>query len=312
MQTRNELEQLREYTIVVADTGDIDEIARVRPAEATTNPSLILKVARLDKYRAIIEQAKRQASAAEERADRVLVGFGARILEHIPGRVSTEVDARASFDVPQTVKRARRIIALYESLGFDRSRVLIKIAATWEGCQACRILQAEGINCNLTLIFALAQAEASAQAGATLISPFVGRIYDWFKAVEGSCWDENANSGAKDPGVQSVTEIFRRLKGARSRTRIMGASFRNKGEILALAGCDLLTIAPKFMDELKDSFSPLPRALDPGAVPETDPISISEAQFRYRMNCSEVATVKLAEGIRSFAADTERLEGMLL
>ena len=140
----------------------------------------------------------------------------------------------------------------------------------------------------------------------------MGRIYDWFKAAEGSCWDENANSGAKDPGVQSVTEIFRRLKGARSRTRIMGASFRNKGEILALAGCDLLTIAPKFMDELKDSFSPLPRALDPGAVPETDPISISEAQFRYRMNCSEVATVKLAEGIRSFAADTERLEGMLL
>jgi transaldolase len=312
MQSLSELEQLKKYTTVVGDTGDIDEIARVKPAEATTNPSLILKAARQEKYRDVIAEAKRAASSPQDRTDRLLVGFGSRILEHIPGRVSTEVDARLSFDADATVRRARNIIALYESLGIDRARILIKIAATWEGCRACRILEDEGIHCNMTLIFELAQAEASAQAGATLISPFVGRIYDWFKAAEGSCWDEVANSGPRDPGVQSVTEIFRRLKGAGSATQIMGASFRNKGEILALAGCDLLTIAPKFMDELAGSFSTVPRSLDAGAIPEGAPIRIAEPDFRYRMNRSEIATVKLSEGIRAFVADTERLEGMLL
>ncbi|HBC69250.1 MAG TPA: transaldolase [Sutterella sp.] len=312
MQPLSELEQLKQYTTVVADTGDIDEIARVKPAEATTNPSLILKAARQDKYRGVLAEALGAAIGPEERVDRVLVGFGSRILEHIPGRVSTEVDARLSFDAEATVRRARNLIALYESLGINRSRVLIKIAATWEGCRACRILESEGIHCNMTLIFDLAQAEASAQAGATLISPFVGRIYDWFKAAEGSCWDEVANSGLRDPGVQSVTEIFHRLKGAGSRTQIMGASFRNKGEILALAGCDLLTIAPKLLDELAGSFSAVPRALAAPAVPQGAPISITEPDFRYRMNRSEIATVKLSEGIRAFVADTERLEGMLL
>ena len=306
----SELAQLKAMTTVVADTGDIDTIARLKPTEATTNPSLILKAAASGRYDRLIKAAKTNNEAPELRVDRVLVGFGCAILEHIAGRVSTEVDARLSFDWRATVQKARRIIALYEAQGIDRSRVLIKIAATWQGCQAARVLEAEGIHCNMTLIFCTAQAEASAQAQATLISPFVGRIYDWFKAAEGASWNEAAMAGANDPGVQSVRAIYKRLKSAGSRTQIMGASFRNKGEILALAGCDLLTISPKLIAELDASVGPVSQAL--AAPPITqEKICISEPDFYYALNCSTVATDKLSSGIRSFVADTEKLQALL-
>lgn len=310
MQQASELEQLKSLTTIVADTGDIETIAKLKPAEATTNPSLILKAATSGSYSHILEAARAAHETPAERIDRVLTGFGAAILEHIPGRVSTEVDARLSFDANATIAKARRIIALYESMGVSRERVLIKIAATWQGCEAARVLEAEGIHCNMTLIFCTAQAEAAAQANATLISPFVGRIYDWFKAAEGACWDEAANSGLKDPGVQSVTAIYKRLKSAGSKTQIMGASFRNKGEILALAGCDLLTISPKLLNELANSYAPAPRVLSADAE-DGAPISISQADFLMALAMSPVASEKLAAGIRSFAVDTEKLQAHL-
>ena len=305
MQQASELEQLKSMTVVVADTGDIDAIAQLKPTEATTNPSLILKAATGGKYTHILEAARSVNESAEARIDRVLTGFGAAILEHIPGRVSTEVDARLSFDTNATIAKARRIIGLYEAMGISRERILIKIAATWQGCEAARVLEAEGIHCNMTLIFCTAQAEAAAQASATLISPFVGRIYDWFKAAEGACWDEAANSGLKDPGVQSVTAIYKRLKAAGSKTQIMGASFRNKGEILALAGCDLLTISPKLLNELDSSFSQVLPTLTTEELEQSAPISISEPDFLLALAMSAVASEKLAAGIRSFAVDTE-------
>ncbi len=308
----SELTGLKSMTTIVADTGEITEIARLKPTEATTNPSLILKAAYDPQYDRILESARSVNEAASERIDRVLTGFGAAILEHIPGRISTEVDARLSFDTAATVKKARRIISLYEAMGISRERILIKVAATWQGCEAARILEAEGIHCNMTLIFCLAQAEAAAQAKATLISPFVGRIYDWFKANEGGSWDEAANAGLKDPGVQSVTEIFRRLKSAGSKTQIMGASFRNKGEILALAGCDLLTVSPKLLDELAASSTPVVRMLDASGLAVTKPIKISEEAFLYAVAMSAVASDKLPAGIRSFATDTEKLQAMLV
>lgn len=311
MQQLNELEQLKTMTVVVADTGDIDTIAKLKPTEATTNPSLILKAATGGSYGHILAAARAARESAEQRIDRVLTGFGAAILEHIPGRVSTEVDARLSFDTAATVAKARRIIALYEAMGVSRERILIKIAATWQGCQAARILEAEGIHCNMTLIFCTAQAEAAAQAQATLISPFVGRIYDWFKANEGASWDEAANAGAKDPGVQSVAGIYKRLKAAGSKTQIMGASFRNKGEILALAGCDLLTISPKLLGELEASCAPVPRALSSEGLEATAPIAITESEFLMSLTMSAVASEKLAAGIRSFAIDTEKLQAHL-
>lgn len=307
----SELQQLKTMTVIVADTGDIDTIAKLHPSEATTNPSLILKAATGGAYDSILEDARRAAEPADRRIDRVLVGFGCRILEHIPGRVSTEVDARLSFDMQATVAKARRIIALYEAAGIDRSRVLIKIAATWQGACAAQILETEGICCNMTLIFCTAQAKAAAQAKATLISPFVGRIYDWFKAREGAAWDEAAMAGANDPGVQSVVEIFNCLKAAGSRTQVMGASFRNKGEILALAGCDLLTVSPKLIGELSASFSPVVRRLDASRVEPTGPIAISESEFLYELNRSAVAVEKLSAGIRNFVTDTEKLEALL-
>lgn len=311
MQPTSELEQLKSMTVVVADTGDIDTIARVRPAEATTNPSLILKAAVSGGYAPILDAARAVNEDADERIDRVLVGFGSAILEHIPGRVSTEVDARLSFDTAATVAKARRIIALYEAQGIGRERILIKIAATWQGCEAARILEAEGIHCNMTLIFCQAQAEAAAQAKATLISPFVGRIYDWFKANEGAMWDEAANAGPRDPGVQSVTGIYKRLKAAGSKTQIMGASFRNKGEILALAGCDLLTISPKLIGELESSFAPVSRLLSNDNLTPTAPIAISQTEFLTAVMMSPVASDKLASGIRSFVLDTEKLQALL-
>ena len=311
MQQVNELAQLKKMTVVVADTGDIDTIARLKPTEATTNPSLILKAATSGSYGHILQSARCAQESPAQRIDRVLTGFGAAILEHIPGRVSTEVDARLSFDTNATIAKARRIIGLYEALGISRERILIKIAATWQGCQAARVLEAEGIHCNMTLIFCTAQAEAAAQSQATLISPFVGRIYDWFKANEGACWDETANAGLKDPGVQSVTAIYKRLKAAGSKTQIMGASFRNKGEILALAGCDLLTISPKLLGELESSFAPIPRILSSEELQPTAPISITEADFMMALAMSAVASEKLFAGIRSFAIDTEKLQAHL-
>ena len=303
MQQASELEQLKSMTVVVADTGDIDAIAQLKPTEATTNPSLILKAATGGKYTHILEAARSVNEPAEARIDRVLTGFGAAILEHIPGRVSTEVDARLSFDTNATIAKARRIIGLYEAMGISRERILIKIAATWQGCEAARVLEAEGIHCNMTLIFCTAQAEAA---------PFVGRIYDWFKAAEGACWDEAANSGLKDPGVQSVTAIYKRLKAAGSKTQIMGASFRNKGEILALAGCDLLTISPKLLNELDSSFAQVLPTLTTEGLEQSAPISISEADFLLALAMSAVASEKLAAGIRSFAVDTEKLQAHLV
>lgn len=311
MQQVNELAQLKGMTVVVADTGDIDAIARIKPTEATTNPSLILKAATGGSYGHILEAARAVNESPELRIDRVLTGFGAAILEHIPGRVSTEVDARLSFDTNATIAKARRIIALYEAMGISRERILIKIAATWQGCEAARVLEAEGIHCNMTLIFCSVQAEAAAQAQATLISPFVGRIYDWFKANEGACWNETANAGLKDPGVQSVTAIYKRLKAAGSKTQIMGASFRNKGEILALAGCDLLTISPKLLAELETSFAPVPRVLSTEGLESTAPIAITESDFLTSLAMSAVASEKLAAGIRSFVIDTEKLQAHL-
>ena len=306
------LETLRQWTTLVADTGDIDEIIRVKPTEATTNPSLILKAANSPRGESFIRAALTVKESPAERTDRILVGFGTSILEHIPGRVSTEVDARLSFDVEGTVAKARRIIGLCEAAGVSRDRVLIKIAATWEGAQAVRILESEEIHCNMTLIFDVVQAIAAAQSGGTLISPFVGRIRDWHKAAAGDAWVDADNEGPADPGVRSVTEIFRTLKAAGSRTQIMGASFRNLEEIRAIAGCDLLTIAPKFIDALENSEEPLERRLDANAIAVTGPVSIGEVEFRTRLNASAMATEKLSQGIRAFVADTEKLENMLL
>lgn len=308
---QSELEQLKTMTTIVADTGDIDTIAKLKPTEATTNPSLILKAVASGSYDGIVKAARTFNESAALRIDRVLTGFGCRILEHIPGRVSTEVDARLSFDTRATVEKARRIIALYEAQGIQRNRILIKIAATWEGACAAQILEAEGIHCNMTLIFCLAQAKAAAQAKATLISPFVGRIYDWYKASEGPNWNETAMAGANDPGVQSVRAIFKCLKAAGSRTQVMGASFRNKGEILALAGCDLLTVSPKLIGELSESFSPVVKALDAEKITPSAPVAISQSEFLYELNRSAVAVDKLSAGIRNFATDTEKLEALL-
>lgn len=312
MTPSNRLEALRQWTTAVADTGDIDEIARLKPTEATTNPSLILKAARTTQGEAILAAARCANESPRLRIDRVVTDFGKAILEHIPGRVSTEVDARLSFDTRATIEKARRLIALYEAGGISRERVLIKIAATWEGCEAARVLEQEGIHCNMTLIFSLAQAKAAAQAGATLISPFVGRIYDWAKKEAGSAWNEAENAGTKDPGVQSVTAIYRTLKAAGSKTQIMGASFRNLGEITALAGCDLLTIAPKFIDALRGDEAPLELVLSSDTLTPTAPVAITESEFRWETTMSAMANEKLAQGIRAFAADTETLEKLLV
>ena len=311
MISANRLDALKSWTTVVADTGDIDEIARLKPTEATTNPSLILKASATERGKAILAAARQIPESPRQRIDRVVTAFGKAILQYIPGRVSTEVDARLSFDTRATIEKARRLIALYEADGISRERVLIKIAATWEGCEAAKILEAEGIHCNMTLIFSLAQAKASAQAGATLISPFVGRIYDWAKKDAGPAWDEAANAGVNDPGVKSVTTIYRTLKAAGSPTQIMGASFRNLGEITALAGCDLLTITPKFIDALASDTTPLSRVLTPANLTPTEPIAITENEFRWATTMSAMANEKLAQGIRSFAADTETLEKLL-
>jgi transaldolase len=307
------LDSLKRWTTIVADTGDLAAVERLRPRDATTNPSLILKAAQRPEYRPLLAESLRghRDEPLGAQLDRVLVAFGQRILRLIDGRVSTEVDARLSFDMRATIERARHLIALYEAAGIERERVLIKIASTWEGIRAAEVLELEGIHCNMTLLFALVQAEACAQAGATLISPFVGRIYDWHKKAAGSGWNDAAMSGAEDPGVRSVRTIYARLKGAGARTEIMGASFRNVGQIVALAGCDLLTISPELLDELAAANGDVPRSLDSGNAAAAATPPLSESDFRWRLNEDAMATEKLAEGIRAFAADAERLEQLL-
>ena len=310
----NKLEQLKKMTTVVADTGDIDSISAYAPTDATTNPSLLLKAAQKTQYEHLLQDAIDYAMARSEKMetraidmmDKLAVNFGAEILKIIPGRVSTEVDARLSFDSNATVARAESLMSLYEQAGIDSSRILIKIASTWEGIQAASELERRGIHCNLTLMFSLAQAIAAAKAGGTLISPFVGRIMDWYKAAEGV----DGYSPEADPGVQSVTQIYNYYKYHDYSTVVMGASFRNSGEILELAGCDLLTISPELMEELRAAEGDVPRRLDAEKARgmEIDIIPMHESAFRWMMNEDAMATEKLAEGIRNFARDAAKLE----
>ena len=315
MTNLNQLDALRQYTTVVADTGDFLQIAQYKPRDATTNPSLILKAVQRPDYAPLLADtlARWGQRPLDEVMDRLLVRFGCEILTHIPGRVSTEVDARLSFDASATVSRAQRIIELYQAEGVHIDRVLIKIAATWEGIQAAEQLERRGIHTNLTLLFSFAQAVACGQAKVQLISPFVGRIYDWAKKQAGAVWDEAAMAGPNDPGVQSVRRIYNHFKQHGVATEVMGASFRNVGQITALAGCDLLTIAPELLAQLAASTQPLHRALGGDAVEAESPaIRYDEAGFRYALNADAMGTEKLAEGIRAFAADTLKLEALML
>jgi transaldolase len=311
----NQLDQLKQYTTVVADTGNFKQLAQFAPRDATTNPSLILKAVQQPDYAPLLTEtvAAHKGQPLDEIVDHVLVRFGREILKVVPGRVSTEVDARLSFDTAATVARARRIMALYEDSGIARNRVLIKVASTWEGIQAARILEHEGIHCNLTLLFAFCQAVACGEAGVTLISPFVGRIYDWHKKAAGASWVEAANAGANDPGVRSVTQIYTYYKKFDIETEVMGASFRNTGQIVALAGCDLLTISPELLAQLQASEAPLPRVLDAevARAAAVHAVSYHEASFRWALNEDAMATEKLAEGIRAFAADAVKLDKMI-
>ncbi|MFW5332735.1 transaldolase [Hydrogenophaga sp. ZJX-1] len=311
----NQLDALKQLTTVVADTGDFNQIAAFSPRDATTNPSLILKAVQKPEYAHLLKDAvaKYGAQGLDEVMNRLLVSFGCEILKHIPGRVSTEVDARLSFDTEATVTRARRIIDLYQGEGVHIDRVLIKIASTWEGIQAAARLERDGIHTNLTLLFSFAQAVACGQAKVQLISPFVGRIYDWYKKNAGASWDEAAMAGANDPGVKSVRAIYNFYKKHGIATEVMGASFRNVGQITALAGCDLLTISPDLLAQLAASEAPLAKALDAGAAKAMDIpfVTYDEAGFRFAMNEDAMATEKLAEGIRAFVVDTIKLEGMM-
>ncbi len=310
-----QLEQLRTMTTVVADTSDLDQIKQYRPTDATTNPTLILKAVQQQAYRPVLEQVVRDHPSAGniELADQLLVAFGQRILEIVPGRVSTEVDARLSFDAQASIERARQIIRLYDAAGIDRERVLIKLAATWEGIQAARELETDGIRCNLTLMFSVAQALACAQARVTLISPFVGRIFDWYKKQAGASWDDAAHAGTNDPGVQSVHRIYNYYKTYDIPTQVMGASFRNIGQIQALAGCDLLTISPALLSELAADSSPLPRQLDVETAKKQAPEwrASNEVTFRTDLNNNAMATEKLAEGIRVFSGDAVKLDELI-
>ncbi len=311
----NQLDALKQLTTVVADTGDFLQLAQYRPKDATTNPSLILKAVQKPDYAPLLANCAAQFGhqGTDAVMDRLLVRFGCEILATIPGRVSTEVDARLSFDTQATVDRARRVMALYRAEGVEANRVLIKIAATWEGIQAAALLEREGVHTNLTLLFSFAQAVACADAGIRLISPFVGRIYDWYKKAAGPSWDEAAMAGANDPGVKSVRQIYQYYKRHGVATEVMGASFRNVGQIVALAGCDLLTISPDLLAQLAASEAPVPAALDAAAARALDlpRVHLEEAAFRYALNEDAMATEKLAEGIRAFAADTLKLEAMM-
>ena len=311
----NQLDALKQFTTVVADTGDFRQLAQFQPRDATTNPSLILKAVQKPEYAPLLAQtvAAHAGRPVDEQMDRLLVRFGCEILSIIPGRVSTEVDARLSFDAQASVARAERILAMYRAEGVDPARVLIKVASTWEGIQAAERLQQRGIACNMTLLFSFCQAVASGHAGAQLISPFVGRIYDWYKKAAGAAWDEAAMAGANDPGVRSVRRIYEYYKHFGIATEVMGASFRNLGQITALAGCDLLTLSPELMAQLAGSQAPLPRVLDAQAAARIDMerVRYDEAGFRLALNDDAMATEKLADGIRVFIADAIKLEALI-
>jgi transaldolase len=304
----NQLEQLKQYTTVVADTGDFQSIKAYAPQDATTNPSLILKAVQKPEYRPLLEKAVADANGGSTEAivDSLLIAFGVEILKYVPGRVSTEIDAALSFDTEATVAKGRELIALYEAAGVKRERVLIKIASTWEGIRAAEILEQEGIRCNLTLLFSLCQAIACAEAGVQLISPFVGRIFDWYKKSTGTDYQ-----GADDPGVQSVKRIYQYYRTFGYKTEVMGASFRNTSQILELAGCDLLTISPDLLQKLADSDAPVERKLvkDDGA--NIEKIAMDEKTFRFMLNEDAMGTEKLAEGIRAFVADSLKLKQMI-
>jgi transaldolase len=306
-----QLDQLKQFTKVVADTGDFGSMKKYAPQDATTNPSLILKAAGMSEYAWLVDKALQDTGkdvSLSVTIDQLLVLFGQEILKIVPGRVSTEVDARLSFDTEGTIAKAHEIIGLYEQAGVSRDRILIKIASTWEGIKAAEVLEKEGIHCNLTLLFSFAQAVACAEAKVQLISPFVGRILDWYKKSTGKDY-----AGAEDPGVQSVTEIYTYYKKFGYATEVMGASFRNTGEILELAGCDLLTISPALLGELQASTDPVALKLDAKAAAKADlkQVSFDEKSFRFALNEDAMATEKTAEGIRAFSADIVKLEQML-
>ncbi|MFM0286197.1 transaldolase [Paraburkholderia megapolitana] len=308
------LDQLKQYTVVVADTGDFQQLAQYKPRDATTNPSLILKAVQKDDYKPLLEKTVRDHASKPVGAiiDRLLIAFGTEILKIIPGRVSTEVDARLSFDTQASIDKGREIIKLYQDAGIGRERILIKLASTWEGIRAAEVLQKEGIHCNMTLLFSLAQAAACAEAGAQLISPFVGRIYDWYKKSAGSAWDEVKDGGANDPGVKSVRRIYGYYKTFGYKTEVMGASFRTVSQITELAGCDLLTISPDLLQKLQDSNDTLERKLLPDAKDaNATRVAVDESSFRFQLNDDAMATEKLAEGIRTFAADAVKLEKLI-
>ena len=312
----NQLDALKQFTTVVADTGDFKQINAFQPQDATTNPSLILKAVQKADYRTLLTDtvAQFRGRPLEEIVDRLLVRFGVEILSIIPGRVSTEVDARLSFDTSATVTRGERLIELYQAQGIHIDRVLIKVAATWEGIQAAQQLERRGIHTNLTLLFSFVQAVACGQARVQLISPFVGRIYDWYKKSAGDQWNEAARAGVNDPGVESVRQIYNYYKKFGIATEVMGASFRNVGQITALAGCDLLTISPDLLATLAASQAPLERGLSPQAAQALDiaPVNYDEAGFRFVLNEDAMATEKLSEGIRAFCVDAIKLEHLLL
>jgi transaldolase len=312
----NQLDALKQHTTVVADTGDFKQLAQFQPQDATTNPSLILKAVQKPEYAPLLSEAvlAHKGQPLDVVMDHLLVRFGCEILKTIPGRVSTEVDARLSFDTAATLARARRLMSLYEAQGISRQRVLIKIAATWEGIQAAAELEREGIHTNLTLLFSFAQAVACGQAKVQLISPFVGRIYDWYKKTAGSAWDEASNAGVNDPGVKSVRAIYNHYKKNDIATEVMGASFRNVGQIVALAGCDLLTISPDLLALLAANETALMASLDAQAAKGMDLplVQYNEAEFRFALNEDAMATEKLAEGIRAFCVDAIKLEGLML
>lgn len=304
----NQLEQLKQYTTVVADTGDFQSIKAYAPQDATTNPSLILKAVQKPEYRPLLEKtiADFPNASTEEIVDRLLIAFGTEILKFVPGRVSTEIDAALSFDTQVTVAKGRELIALYEAAGIKRERVLIKIASTWEGIRAAEILEKDGIRCNLTLLFSLCQAIACAEAGVQLISPFVGRIYDWYKKSTGTDYQ-----GADDPGVQSVKRIYQYYRKFDYKTEVMGASFRNTSQILELAGCDLLTISPDLLQKLADADGTVERKLVADTNADIQKIALDEKTFRFMLNEDAMATEKLAEGIRAFCADSGKLKKMI-
>ena len=310
-----QLDSLRSMTVVVADTGDIDAIKKYQPQDATTNPSLILSASALPQYALLIDEAVAYAKAQSadktqqliDAEDKLAVNIGLEILKIVPGRISTEVDARLSYDTQATVEKARKLIALYNAAGISNDRILIKIASTWQGIRAAEILEKEGINCNLTLLFSEAQARACAEAGVYLISPFVGRILDWYKANT----DKKEYAPAEDPGVISVTKIYNYYKEYGYKTVVMGASFRNVGEIIELAGCDRLTIAPALLKELQENSTALVRKLDYKGEVKAKPQPLTEAEFYWQHNSDAMAVEKLAEGIRKFAVDQEKLEAML-